>query len=355
MLKPPKIISIQILRALACLLVLQAHFFLKFPVKHVIFLGSIGLDLFFVISGYIIASNIDRTYFKASRGKNFLINRFCRVVPYYYLMTIVFTICLFFLHYPIDISNFIKSFLFFPQKKDPIIFLGWSLNHEIYFYLVCGLVIMIIPKIKTEYVGIFFFLILILSQFINSSNYLVLFLNSNINFIFLLGFYSYVWREMFKKIFCNYFVFFFSAILFFSAIFFSTDFPVSENQNKIIPLVQYSREWIFIYRMPIMVPRCFAWGLPSFLLFNSFISIEKQLKTISNSWLVKIGDASFSIYLVQAFLWLLRNNLRIPSNMIYSIGLSFSVIIISLFIYKFESKIAVSVKCFFKNDKSSNI
>jgi peptidoglycan/LPS O-acetylase OafA/YrhL len=55
-----KIISIQFLRAIASLLVLQVHLFPYLPFINKFFCGSIGVDIFFVISGYIIADSVVR-------------------------------------------------------------------------------------------------------------------------------------------------------------------------------------------------------------------------------------------------------------------------------------------------------
>src|SRR4028118_1191575 len=90
-----KIISIQFLRAIASLLVLQVHLFPYLPFINKFFCGAIGVDIFFVISGYIIADSVVRLPPKKSAA-TFLINRFSRVAPYYYLLTLIAAILIFF-------------------------------------------------------------------------------------------------------------------------------------------------------------------------------------------------------------------------------------------------------------------
>lgn len=68
------IYSIQYLRAIASLAVVYAHTFA--------FMGEQGVDIFFVISGYIILRLIDNT---KRDPKQFFLARFFRIAPMYYL------------------------------------------------------------------------------------------------------------------------------------------------------------------------------------------------------------------------------------------------------------------------------
>jgi exopolysaccharide production protein ExoZ len=138
-----KIISIQVLRAIACLLVVQVHFFLHIPIINRDLCGAIGVDIFFIISGFIISASIDFLP-KDEPVTTFFINRFSRVVPYYYFLTAIFIGFSYLLNTAFDTHQVIKSLLFIPQVKDPVLFLGWSLNHEVFFYAFVGISGMII-------------------------------------------------------------------------------------------------------------------------------------------------------------------------------------------------------------------
>jgi len=70
-----KIVSIQHLRGLAAISVLGAHTFWGF--------GDIGVDLFFVISGFIMFYIIDLKPNKSSISLFF--DRYLRIAPIYYL------------------------------------------------------------------------------------------------------------------------------------------------------------------------------------------------------------------------------------------------------------------------------
>lgn len=113
--------------------------------------GGIGVGVFFVISGFIMYHTSSNQFGSISRSKSFLFKRIIRVVPLYYLATIA----LLFINeitgvisrtgYAIDLGEIISSFAFFPHlnsdpdnlgKIYPILAQGWTLNYEMFFYLI---------------------------------------------------------------------------------------------------------------------------------------------------------------------------------------------------------------------------
>ena len=194
-----KVISIQILRAIACLLVLQVHFLPIIPLVHADIYGAIGVDLFFIISGYIIASSIKKLP-ENKPASIFFINRFSRVVPYYFFLNLLTLIFLIFTFHRFPLFQIIDSFLFIPEPNDPIIFLGWSLNHEILFYSVITISLLVIPTSKKLFSGAVFFLIIAISHLIPRTNnlhinYCLDFLSASINYEFLLGFMIFKFKD----------------------------------------------------------------------------------------------------------------------------------------------------------------
>ena len=106
--------------------------------------GYLGVDIFFVISGFIICFVADDR-----RPAEFMWDRIARVVPLYWLLTLAATAVAF-----IDPSLFkstiadpalvLQSLLFIPFVKanltmQPVLFVGWTLNYEMFFYLVFAL------------------------------------------------------------------------------------------------------------------------------------------------------------------------------------------------------------------------
>lgn len=135
--------SIQSLRALAAVLVMCFHF--KSYINHsfpgvgdFLFLnGDIGVDLFFLISGFIIYYITQHDNGGISSAKIFFIKRFCRVFPPYLAITLLVA--------GSSIDSWIdtaKSLLFIPldtSLKAPWfglakLFVGWTLNYEFMFY-----------------------------------------------------------------------------------------------------------------------------------------------------------------------------------------------------------------------------
>ncbi|GAA0536512.1 exopolysaccharide production protein ExoZ [Rhizomicrobium palustre] len=112
--------------------------------------GAYGVEIFFVISGYIMMMV---TSAKEKTAGSFLTARLIRILPLYYLLT-AFVIVLkitglaHFGNDPITPAWAAKSFLFLPFTKadmpsSPILFPGWTLNYEMMFYLLFAASLMV--------------------------------------------------------------------------------------------------------------------------------------------------------------------------------------------------------------------
>lgn len=343
-----KITSIQLLRAIACLLVLQLHLIPFIPFTNQYFFGAIGVDIFFVISGYIIASSISKIEAPKVSLK-FLINRFCRVVPYYWILTFgaIIFIFTFTKNHEFEPNRIINSLLFIPQEIGPSLPLGWTLNHEMFFYLIIGLGSIIIPKKKIHYTGYFFLALLILSKFIPSNSYKILFLKSSINYTFLLGFFTFFYKDKILPIFNNNIMLISSIILICIVATFTCDFEMFPTGTSINNINQsYLRDIIFFQTKIIRIgfPRVILWGIPSYLLFLTFLAKESTIKDkYQNSIFVLIGDASYSIYLLQFFIVTIVLYFK-PSNILFSIFGFIITILLSLIMVKFETIISKKTK-----------
>lgn len=143
-----RIRSIQILRGLAALLVVIAHIceHREVEIAHwELVTGRFGVDIFFVISGFIILSITPDGPF---RPASFVLRRILRVVPLYWLCTLlVFALTLLapslFKNTAVDPAYLIGSLTFVPMPTPldpadwrPLLKLGWTLQYEMFFYLV---------------------------------------------------------------------------------------------------------------------------------------------------------------------------------------------------------------------------
>src|SRR3954469_22669081 len=125
----PNIIAIQILRAVAALGVVLVHAGVNSSYWGKIELpwaqqGNAGVDLFFVISGFIMVFISWDKFACRGASLTFFIGRIVRIGPLYWLITTIFVL---FGTYPL--LKIIGSYLFFWTGEGPIIYLGWTLNY----------------------------------------------------------------------------------------------------------------------------------------------------------------------------------------------------------------------------------
>jgi len=146
---------IQALRFLAAAMVLFAH------LNHIVIsrpdeFGNfspftpvwwpIGVDIFFVISGFIMYHIAQDQFGASGASKNFLLQRWTRLVPPYWFFTSLTLVAMTFLPgrmviHTASIENIIGSYLFIPANniyghQFPVLILGWTLNYEMMFYTI---------------------------------------------------------------------------------------------------------------------------------------------------------------------------------------------------------------------------
>jgi peptidoglycan/LPS O-acetylase OafA/YrhL len=137
------IVSIQLLRFLAAILVAYTHY-----AGHEAFVGikfgGFGVDIFFVISGYVISLIVSRQ----KNHESFLARRFIRIVPLYWIVTLILYIGIVIspslasenLLKTTTLTNLLYSLVFLPNPEYarflPVLSLGWTLNLELLFYCI---------------------------------------------------------------------------------------------------------------------------------------------------------------------------------------------------------------------------
>jgi exopolysaccharide production protein ExoZ len=135
----PQIISIQYLRAVAALAVVAFH--ALEPARHRFGVGAAGVDVFFLISGFIMWTLTENA--EASPGQ-FIWRRVIRVAPPYWIATllaaVVATVRPHFLWAPpFSLADLGRSLAFAPYadawgRPYPVLTQGWTLNYEMFFY-----------------------------------------------------------------------------------------------------------------------------------------------------------------------------------------------------------------------------
>ena len=169
-----QLLSIQYLRGLAALSVLVTHA-LQWPLAemNIVLLktGRLGVDVFFVISGFIITTIAGDGRFNP---REFLVRRAFRILPAYWAATFLITILA--IAIPAQFrttipttEGLIKSLLFIPslEPKAPLLLLGWSLNFEVFFYLLFASLFFLKSEARTLVLLVIFTLLVGIGQFAN--------------------------------------------------------------------------------------------------------------------------------------------------------------------------------------------
>lgn len=273
------LISLQALRALAAWMVVCHHFMQIFFDFHAsgpigqFFTdrGAVGVDIFFVISGLVIYLSTQDKQMPAGR---FLLNRAIRIVPAYWLYTALMGLMLVSLgqwlpHSAIDLPHFILSLLFIPSENPggyglyPTLNVGWTLNYEMFFYLLFSLVFTVPQRHRPLIVAAALFAV---SEVLGRYGVISRFYQNNIVYEFLLGIGIGV---MYRRGWVN--------------------------EGLWVPLAVIAASVFAIYQLDAS-DRLLHWGLPSAMIVLACVAMEPHFKRVK---LLKVlGDCSYSVYLV---------------------------------------------------------
>lgn len=275
---PSILTNLQVLRAIAALNVVSLHTVVTSSAYHqdLILLrffdgwGSNGIDIFFVLSGFVMAYILSKREIAPS---HFLFERITRIAPLYYFLTGILLLLI--ILFPqlframdsFDLSSrFAASVLFVSQlsfHSAPLLYDGWTLEFEMLFYLVLALGLffrknswaILFCSVSIVMLIIFQNLNAIAVEFIFGMLAAILYLNASIARVF-------YWLLLT-----------FGVIGLISSIFI-------DPQAGVIMELRYLR-----YGIPAFCIVLGAAGLPS----------------IRSGLLSRLGDASYSIYLIQVF------------------------------------------------------
>jgi len=137
------LVSLQYARAIAALAVVFVHLtdFAVFEPLHLPVVGGFGVDVFFIISGFIMWT----TAAEMKPGR-FVVRRLIRIVPAYWIFTTLLVVIALAAHsltpdVTLDARSLLGSYLFIPYYNagggiQPLLLQGWTLNFEMWFYAV---------------------------------------------------------------------------------------------------------------------------------------------------------------------------------------------------------------------------
>lgn len=276
------LISIQYARALAALLVVCAHLtgFAFFQPLQTREFGGMGVDIFFVISGFIIWESS-----KGQAPKDFAIRRFSRIVPAYWAYTTLLVVLALALpqltpNIYVDARSLIFSYLFVPYtdmrgNTNPLLLQGWTLNYEMYFYVIFGLSLFIRNRMAQLGAIVAFFLAsILLGILIERDTAVVRYYTDTMLLEFLLGILvnigsKSVWGGVPFKMGC-----------------------LVAGAGLLV---------VMNFGIGTELPRFLAFGVPAAVMLLGLIGCEDAVRRHRVRLFEIIGDSSYSLYLLHPF------------------------------------------------------
>lgn len=158
-----KLTGIQCLRAVAALLVVFFHLQLfeqKMPGPAVMpsqmTYGMAGVDLFFVISGFIVTTISLGRFGSPGYAPHFLRLRFFRIYPTYWVYSFgllaVYLVAPQMVNHTHGKPDLLLSLLLLPQRGTPLLFVSWTLAFELFFYAIFAVMLRWLRQSQLPYV-----------------------------------------------------------------------------------------------------------------------------------------------------------------------------------------------------------
>ena len=302
--------QIQALRGLAALLVVTQH--IRFLGQ-----GAFGVDIFFCISGFMIMLT---TY---QDTKAFFRKRLIRILPFYYLMTIgTFLLLVFFPSLfeqtKASVSQLFKSLLFIPFDMgngviQPLLRIGWTVNCEMFFYLIFWISFHISHKYRGIVCsGILFVLVgagALLTGGASFDGMASVFLANNPSALWapVLFYADPIMLEFALGILCYEVARWLYENLGNLKLNVSMSSDKSAGSGKLPGIISLGISLALLLLLYVTYPhvnvlgyrRVLLWGLPCFLVVLLFFHAGLYLSM--PAWSVRLGDISYSIYLIHYY------------------------------------------------------
>lgn len=314
---------IQLLRGIACVLVALMHITITFSQTfHSYFLwnffkfGGGGVDIFFVLSGFIITYSNRQHIGKPGNIFKFVKKRLIRIFPIYWIiisffLAIQLTLPVFYAtHFQMNFANIFSTYFLLPNHN-MLNGVSWSLTNELFFYLLFLLALLIPNKnVILGLLAVYLIFLTLLPAFsfnsLNNHNSFIQLLLFPMNIEFLLGILVVFFVDKFPNKWI--FPFLIAGLVCFIV---SAAYYTELSQA----FSGYSRVIMF--------------GFPSSLIILALVKYELVTHIKVNNLFLQLGDASYSIYLfhlpiVVAFFKIIT---RMPvANHLVLVSLSFGLL-----------------------------
>lgn len=249
--------------------------------------GGMGVDLFFVISGFVLYLSTRHS----PSPKQYLINRVSRVVPTYWIMTLVLGFILVFMPSAFKtaqftIPHFLLSLAFFPHWAPgstrsifPIYAIGWTLMYEWFFYLSFMLFLAVKKNLLLK-------LFLFLASFVVGAN---LILRFNDDFALVNFFSSPIILE-----------FFMGVVI--AHLYIEKKVDIGLPVQLLLVLIAVLM-FVFMLGYYDRFGRVICAGIPAALLVFALAGMDTMGKIREIRLFSLLGDSSYSLYLIHPFVY----------------------------------------------------
>lgn len=285
-LRTHKFLGLQALRLVAALLVVFTHatFYTSERLERGFATweqGTRGVDIFFVISGFVMIYSSQKLFASPSGWKHFAQHRILRIVPLYWVITTLKVLSLLLttgliLHATLRATPVILSYLFLPSKNPdgklmPLVNAGWTLNFEMLFYFFFAVALFLRTNVF-KFVGIALALLSVGAYFRTPAWPSIAFYLNSIVLEFYLG--MLIAKACLKGAFLP--------------------------KRYAYFLIGFGIALLLLPPMDWNLPKFLVSGIPASLIVWSAASLGKMELQIPR-FILYLGDASYAIYLIHPF------------------------------------------------------
>ncbi|MEO5999791.1 MAG: acyltransferase [Chitinophagaceae bacterium] len=284
------------LRGIASILVVLFHMTFNFSetfnhsfLFNVFNFGSSGVDIFFVLSGFIIAYANRDFVAQPTKTTTFLKRRFIRIYPIYWIIISVFLLIQLALplyyksHFELSAFNFLSTYLLLPDHA-MINGVSWSLTNELFFYLLFTLAILIPVKKYSLYLLLAYFVLLLVVLLagldLAEGNAYTGLLFFPMNIEFLLGVFIVLIVDKINK------RWIWPLLVTGTCLFLAGAYIFDHGIHNTNTHLSY------------ILNRVVLFGFPSFLVILALVKMELNDTIRVKKIFLYLGDASYSIYLI---------------------------------------------------------
>lgn len=247
--------------------------------------GQSGVDVFFVISGFIMVYIGWDEFNKPGAVRSFLTRRIIRIMPLYWFYTLAVTVMS--LVFPqmlsqgkADPAYIAASFLLIPWENNigeimPVLPVGWTLSYEMYFYIVFAALMFLDRRFFLPLAAMWLLGGVVGGMLWEVQHPVLKLMSSPLLVEFLMGCLIGVWYK--------------------------TGVRVTSRSALIALLLGIGAFSVMVLTSKSGMPRVVSWGVPAAFIIFGLVFLEKNNRLSVPKLLVTLGDSSYSLYLSHLF------------------------------------------------------